>query len=88
MEGRAADLRRRIPLMQQLIADCDGTAAKLDEEVRMEEDRVKVKDPTDIAYSPYAKATAFRRDNLRRSALELRAHLAKVEKTLDELKGC
>jgi hypothetical protein len=36
------------------------------------------------AYSIYAKATALRRDNLRRSAGELRAHLAKAEKALIE----
>ena len=37
------------------------------------------------AYSIYARATASRRDNLRRSADELRAHLAKAEKALLKL---
>ena len=36
-------------------------------------------------YSIYARATASRRDNLRRSADELRAHLAKAEKALLKL---
>jgi hypothetical protein len=85
MEGRTADLKRRIPLMRQLTAECDGMAAKLDQEVRTEEDRVKEDDPAAITYSPYAKATASRRDNLRRSAEELRAHLVKAEKALREL---
>jgi flagellar FliJ protein len=78
MEGQRADLRRRIPALQRLIAD-------LDQEVRSEEDRVKMHDPAHIAYSTYAKATASRRDNLRRSADELRAHLAKAKQALLEL---
>jgi flagellar FliJ protein len=71
--------------LQRLIADCDRMTADLDQEVRSEEDRVKIHDPAHIAYSTYAKATASRRDNLRRSADELRAHLAKAERALLEL---
>jgi hypothetical protein len=85
MEGQVADLKRRIPILKRLIADCDRLAADLDQEVRNEEHRVKVHDPADFAYSTYAKAAASRRDNLRRSADELRAHLAKAEKALIEL---
>ena len=85
MEGQVADLKRRIPILKRLIADCDRLAADLDQEVRNEEDRVKIHDPAHFAYSTYAKATALRRDNLRRSADELRAHLAKAEKALIEL---
>jgi hypothetical protein len=82
MEGQIADLIRRIPILKRLIADCDRLAADLDQEVRGEEDRVKIHDPADVAYSTYAKATASRRDNLRRSEEELRVHLAKAEKAL------
>jgi hypothetical protein len=85
MEGRVADLKRRIPILKRLIVDCDRLAGDLDEEVGNEEDRVKIHDPADVAYSTYAKATASRRDNLRRSADELRAHLAKAEGALREL---
>ena len=85
MEGQAADLKRRIPTLKRLIDDCDRLAADLDQEIRNEEDRVKIHDPAVVAYSTYAKATASRRDNLRRSADELRAHLAKAEKALREL---
>src|SRR5437764_1470834 len=67
-EGQVADLKRRIPILNRLIADCDRLAADLDQEVRGEENRVKIHDPANIAYSTYAKATASRRDNLRRSA--------------------
>jgi flagellar protein FliJ len=60
-------------------------AADLDQEVQSEEDRVKIHDAVHPAYSTYAKATASRRDNLRRSADELRDHLAKAGKALIEL---
>ena len=84
MEGQVIDLKRRIPILKRLIADCDRLAADLDQEVRNEEHRVKIHDPAHSAYSIYARATASRRDNLRRSADELRAHLAKSKKTLIE----
>jgi hypothetical protein len=82
-EGRGIELKR-ISTLRRLIADCDRMASDLDQEVRNEENRVKVHDPADIAYPIYAKATASRRDNLRRSADELRAHLAKAEQGLDD----
>ena len=82
MEGQVADLKRRIPILKRLITDCDRLAADLDQEVRNEEDRVNVHDPAHFSYSIYARATASRRDNLRRSADELRAHLAGAEQAL------
>ena len=82
MESQVIDLKRRIPILKRLIDDCDRLAADLDQEVRNEEDRVKIHNPAHSAYSTYAKATASRRDNLRRSADELRAHLANAEKAL------
>ena len=57
MERQVADLKRRIPILRRLIADCDRMAAALDQEVRNEEDRVKIHDPANSAYSTYAKAT-------------------------------
>ena len=33
-EGKVADLKRRIPLLKRLIADCNHLAADLDQEVR------------------------------------------------------
>ena len=84
MEGQIANLKRRIPILKRLIADCDRLAADRDQEVRNEEDRVN-HDPAHSAYSIYGRATASRRDNLRRSAGELRAHLAQAEKALIDL---
>ncbi len=82
MDAEVADLKRRIVLMERLIADFDRMAADLDQAIRIEEDRVKIHDPAHSAYSTYAKATALRRDNLRRSADVLRAQLAKAKKAL------
>ena len=84
MESQVVDLKKRIPILKRLIDDCDRLAVDLDREVRNEEDRVKIYNSAHSAYSIYAKATASRRDNLRRSAHELRAHLAKAEKALIE----
>jgi hypothetical protein len=84
-EGRGVEVKRWILTLKRLIADCERMASDLDQEVRNEENRVKVHDPADIAYSIYAKATASRRDNLRRSADELGVHLAKVEQQVFEL---
>ena len=84
IEAQVADLKRRIPILKRLIADCDCTAADLDQEIQREEDRVRIHDRAHFAYSIYARATTWRRDNLRRSADELRAHLAEAEKALRE----
>jgi hypothetical protein len=40
LEGQLADLKRRIPILKR-----DRLAADLDQEVRNEEDRVKIRDP-------------------------------------------
>ena len=71
--------------MGRLVVECDRIAADLDQEIRIKEDRTKIQNPAHTASSFYAKATASRRDNLRRSADELRARLAKDEKALLEL---
>ena len=83
--ARVANLKRRIATMERLVVECDRIAADLDREIRIEEDRTKIQNPAHTAYSFYAKATASRRNNLRRSADELRAQLAKDEKALLEL---
>ena len=86
IEAQAAELKRRISILKRLITDCDRIAADLDQEIQNEENRVRIHDPAHFAYSIYARAMTLRRDNLlRRSADELRAHLAKAEKALREL---
>ena len=82
MDLEVADMKRRITIVGRMIADFDRLAADLDREIRIEEDRVRIHNPADVAYSTYAKATTLRRDNLRRSADELRVQQAKAQKAL------
>ena len=72
MEGQVADPKKAHPHPEALIADCDRLAGDLDQED--EENRVRIHNPANSAYSTYARAAALKRDNLRRSADELRVH--------------
>ena len=59
MESQVVDLKKRIPILKRLIDDCDRLAADLDQEVRNEENRVRIHNPANSAYSTYARAAAF-----------------------------
>ena len=78
-EFQVDDRRQRITLMERMIADFDCMAADLDQEIRVEQERARNYDPAHFAYPTYAKAAILRRDNLRRSADELRAQLVKAK---------
>jgi len=68
--------------MERMIADFEGIAVDLDREILIEQERARIHDPAHFAYPTYAKAAILRRDNLRRSAKELQAQLAKVKEAL------
>ena len=68
--------------MQRMIADFDRMAADLDREILIEQERARIHDPAHFAYPTYAKVAMLRRDNLKRSADELRAQLAKNKEVL------
>jgi flagellar export protein FliJ len=65
-------------------------AGDLEREIRVEQDRAGIHDPAHFAYPTYAKAAIARRENLKRSADELRGQFegAKggLDDALDELK--
>jgi flagellar export protein FliJ len=65
-------------------------AADLEREIRVEQDRAGIHDPGHFAYPTYAKAAIARRENLNRSADELRTQLEDAKLALgdafDELK--
>jgi flagellar protein FliJ len=82
MDPEVADIKRRITIMERMIAAFGRMAGDLDREIRIEEDRVKIHNPALVAYSTYAKAAALKCDNLRRSTDELKAQLAKTKKAL------
>jgi hypothetical protein len=76
------DGSRRIILMERMIGEFNGMAADLDREILIEQERAGIHDPAHFAYPTYAKAAMLRRDNLRRSAEELEAQLAKTKEAL------
>jgi len=84
-EVQVDDRRQRVALMERMIADFDCMAADLDREILIEQERARIHDPAHFAYPTYAKAAILRRDNLKRSADELRAQLAKAKEALLEV---
>ena len=81
-EFQVYDRRQRVALMERMIADFDCMAADLDREILIEQERAGNHDPAHFAYPTYAKAAILRRDNLKRSADELRVQLAKANEAL------
>ena len=67
--------RRRVAQIEGMVADFDRMASDLDREIAIEQDRAGIHDPTHFAYPTYAKAAIGRRDNLKRSADELKGQL-------------
>ena len=55
-ESQVDDRRRRVALMERMIADFDRIAADLDREILIEQQRVGIHDPGHFAYPIYAKA--------------------------------
>jgi flagellar export protein FliJ len=73
--------RRRVAQIEMMIADFDRMAVDLEREIASEEHKAGITDTAHFAYPTYAKAAAQRRDNLRRSADDLKVQLdeAKAE---------
>jgi len=67
-----------------MIAEFDRIAAELDREIKTEQERTGIHDPAHFAYPTYAKAAIGRRENLRRSAGELKAQLDDAKAMLGE----
>jgi flagellar export protein FliJ len=82
--------RRRVAQIEAMIGDFERIAADLDREIKAEQDRAGIHDPGHFAYPTYAKAAIARRDNLRRSAEELKVELedarAAFAEAADEMK--
>lgn len=82
--------RRRVAQIEGMIAEFDRMAVDLEREIKSEQDRAGIHDPAHFAYPTYAKAAMNRRDNLKRSAEELRGQLedakAALREAFDEVK--
>jgi flagellar FliJ protein len=76
--------RRRVAQIEAMIAEFERMAAELDREIQLEQERSGIHDPAHFAYPTYAKAAMARRDNLRRSADELRSQLDDAKAALGE----
>jgi flagellar FliJ protein len=76
--------RRRVAQIESMVADFDRMAAELDREIATEQERAGIHDPTHFAYPTYAKAALGRRDNLKRSADELKVQLEDARMALAE----
>lgn len=74
--------RRRVAQIEAMIADFTRMSADLDREIASEEQRSGISDPTHFAYPTYARAAVARRDNLKRSAGELRDQLEEAKGNL------
>jgi hypothetical protein len=75
-----ASLRAR-----RIASPLEQTASALEREIEIEQARTGIRDPGDIAYSMYAKATIVPRDNLKCSITDLKERLAVAKISLTEL---
>jgi flagellar export protein FliJ len=76
--------RRKVAQIEAMMAEFDRIAGELDREIRLEQDRAGIHDPGHFAYPTYAKAAMTRRENLKRSAEELKAQLDDAKAALGE----
>ena len=67
--------RRKVAQIESMIADFDRMAADLEREIKIEQERAGIHDPGHFAYRTYAKAAIQRRENINRSADELKVQL-------------
>ena len=78
------DKRRKVVQIETMIAEFERMANDLEREIRVEQDRAGIHDPGHFAYPTYAKAAIGRRENLKRSADELRTQLEDAKMALGE----
>jgi flagellar protein FliJ len=76
--------RRKVAQIEGMIAEFDRMAGDLEREIKSEQDRAGIHDPGHYAYPTYAKAAMGRRDNIKRSADELRVQLEDAKAALGE----
>ena len=76
--------RRRVAQIEGMIADFQRMSTELEREIQTEQERAGITDPTHFANPTYAKAAIARRENLTRSADELRIQLEEARSQLSE----
>jgi flagellar export protein FliJ len=76
--------RRKVAQIEGMIAEFERMAGDLDREIKTEQDRANIHDPAHFAYPTYAKAAMARKENLKRSADELKTQLDDAKAILGE----
>jgi flagellar FliJ protein len=76
--------RRTVAQIETMIAEFERMATDLDREIQTEQEKAGIHDVGHYAYPTYAKAAKARRDNLTRSADELRGQLDEAQAMLGE----
>src|SRR5712671_2643529 len=79
--------RRKVAQIEGMIAEFERIASDLEREIKTEQDRAGIQDPAHFAYPTYAKAAMQRRENLKRSAAELKVQLEEGKAALEEGKA-
>jgi flagellar FliJ protein len=76
--------RRKVAQIEGMIAEFERMAGDLEREIKSEQDRAGIHDPGHFAYPTYAKAAMQRRENLQRSADDLKIQLEAATDALAE----
>jgi len=76
--------RRRVAQIEGMIADFQRMSVDLEREILAEQERAGINDPSHFAYPTYAKAAMGRRENLKRSADELKVQADDAKAALGE----
>jgi flagellar protein FliJ len=76
--------RRRVAQIELMIGEFERIATDLDREIKVEQDRAGIHDPSHFAYPTYAKAAMQRRENLKHSAADLKRQLDDAKNALEE----
>ena len=76
--------RRRVAQIEGMISEFERISGDLERDIKIEHDRSGIHDPAHFAYPTYAKAAMQRRDNLKRSADDLKVQLEDAKAALGE----
>ena len=76
--------RRRVAQIETMISEFERISGDLERDIKVEQDRSGIHDPGHFAYPTYAKAAIQRRDNLKRSAHDLKIQLEDAKAALSE----
>ncbi len=76
--------RRRTIQIETMISEFERMSGELEREIKAEQDRAGIQDPSHFAYPTYAKAANQRKENLKRSIDELRMQLEDAKLALAE----